>query len=1280
MSMLLLLSLVAAGEQPVDSFTDVSAWSLNQDGGSGASCQAETTLVASPPGAMRVAYDASGPSQWGNLLRQVTVPPNAIALTFKLYLLKAEPGAAMHLWFLEADGDGYLTRMEYQGKGLTEAPRDQWLDVRIPMGALRFDPRGNKERKFLSINRMLLGHNYAPLEYVIDDLGFELGTIRDAAPLPTSANWQLKPGERGAVVLLDEPGLPRTDGAADAKAVAAALTKAGFGVTTARAGDLAEPTRLNRDNVDLLLLPTAPGFPVAAHDNLKRFLKSGGAVLSLGGYAFDQPVDWTGEKWVPQATEILASEMDQGLVKARINTRYGKPGDTMQLNPEQIGLFDPSDRYEHVTKVAWGGKSLDTDLSGYVARSMAGSNSPVFPDQHGETEFFGQSYDRLGRPRGALGVIAQFYDGPYKGGAWGGVGIESRDLFAPDALGSGPVIELADRLCSGLYLHSLQADKACVRNGEEVTISAVLANRGRRPAEVESSLAIREGEETSSKVTLRPGDGQLMRLLWKPREYLSDLYHLDATMAVDGKPVMARESAFCAWQPAVVASGPKVSWKDNYLQLNGHPAYLTGTNQTGVMWHSPRENPLTWDRDFEQMHDRGMVVWRVLHFSPFAGRDGVRPRENPLLLGETPPDKLVRQTDAMVMLAQKHGLVFMPCAHDWIGTELPDDQLEAQRKWNRFWAERYKDVPGLLWDIQNEPSVRIPHPAPWHLNHLWEQYLTERYGDLAKARQALGLAADATLTPHGGNDWNDPVTVEVEWYRTWLLNRWVQVNVEGLREGDPDAVITVGYLQNRSSADKVNGVKYLDFSNMHSYESPRTFLSSIRFIDHRAIGKGFSLGEYGQRQSHDARVNGQTGEQAELDRARFTTQVGQVYAGGGAFAANWCWRDLPDVIFPWGLTTPDRRPRPWAADLLAMTLVTAAFEPVYQPPQLYVLLPDRARLGARFGDIDRAVQRCLDTLDGLSVPYAVLNEGLLEQFPAEAKAVIWPLPYCPTEQTFETVLSWVAKGGQLWFSGGIGFDELRRPTRSERWRALGLEPQPAREPFVPAGAADAVTAKVGRGLVSWVGAPLELIDQDLVRTRYSQFVQQSGMSQLAVTPSDHDVPSQLVHGRDGSTAWVVASWGADREVTLSDAQTVTVQVAADFLGIVQRSADGKLFGMLAQGPVACDGPAVLAAPHFALLSADGADVRESGSLALLPLTSGEFRLQTRRTWRKPTAQVLESVGGGLKECGTLPVTVRDGVLSLTLDDALPGTIVLVSEAGQTGPVADEILKALHHVR
>lgn len=1252
--MWLLLGLVSApGGQVVDSFDDAEAWQVNADGGGGVS-------FAAVGGVLRIAFDASLANRWGNLRRAVTVPADAVAIRLRLRVLRADAGAAMYLWLFEADGDGYIAELVANDRGVSELERDVWHDVRIGLGGLRFDPRGNGGRDFLSIDRMLLGCNYEPLEVEVDDLRFELTTGRAEQPLPRSEAWRPTTGPRGNVAVLDEPSLPRTLGALTTEQIAADLTPLGYGVTRCLAGDIADPVRLTRETLDLLILPQAPAFPLAARDALLAFLKAGGAVLSFGGYAFDAPLIYFGDGWGTVGSERTAAQMDDPTPPARINSRFGQPGDTMGLAPDQIGLFDPSCQLEQVAYAELDGRRYEGALTGWAAMSLAGLNSPVFPDAHGETEPLGQTYDSLGRPRGALGVLAHFFAGPFAGAAWGGFGVDNVDLVTAGLVRLGEVVE---RLVDDVYLHSFSARPYCLHEGEAATLSVTVTNRGRFANDVRLEL-LADGEAVgeAQAIHLAPGESNVVQVPYTVGDG-RDFVHLEARLSRGDQPLMTRETGLVVWNEAVIRGGPRAEWAGNYLRIDGRPRFLTGTNQTGVMWHSPRENPLTWERDFQQMADRGMTIWRVLHFSPFgAERDGRTSRDEPALLALRPPEETIRETDAMVQLAQKHRLVLMLCAHDWIGVELNDEELEAQRIWNRFWAERYKDVPGLIWDIQNEPSVYLnPQPVPDHIGPLWREFCAAEYPG----------AELPTVPERRDGDWRDPAGVAYERFRLWLLDRWIRVNVEGLRAGDPDAVITVGYLHVRYNADKLLGTTRLDFSNMHTYESPRQVPASLMMIDRRAVGRGLSLGEFGQRNSHDARVNGQTGIRTEADCARFISTAAAVFGAGGAFLSNWCFRDLPDVIFPWGLHRADRIARPWADEFLAVALFSRALELRYAPPPVYLLMPDAARVGPLWERFDRGLNAAVDTLLGLDVPFAVLCED--DPIPPEARLILWPLAYAAGDATFDRVRDWVAGGGQLYLSGGAGHDELRLPSRGDRLAALGLAAVPPAELFAGDGQSHRGELRAGR--VSFVANPPEAGDRGELRQLYATLLDQAGVARLPVEPDSPDVMVSRVTDAEGTTT-VMLNFGAPRTVTVDG---LSAEVGADRAALLRLGPGNRLTGALADGRVTWRDDEIAGLP-VCLVSRDGQSLGDSMALLAVPLGEGTLSVATRWRWQAPVCVVGEVIDGRFVERGRLPVRVAGGRLLVEFAAVHRGLLAAIAEPDVAPGLGPGVIPSLHLLR
>lgn len=1242
------LALAAPTVTVVDTFDTVAPWSVHADGGGGLTFGLERAQTVSPPGALRLRYQPAGTPGWGNLVRRFTLPKDARALVFQLRVVAAEPGAAMHVWLVEADGDMHMTQLRVDQRGVEDLERDRWWRVRIPLSALTYQPRGDRKPDLGRVDKLLLGCNFAGLEVLVDDLGVECGPPPANVPLPLSPTWAPADGPRGRVALLDEPDLPRTPGGFDPAALAALLTGHGYGATRLRAGDLADPQRFARAGFDLLLV-NAPGFPVAAKEALLAYLKAGGAVFSCGGYAFDRPQVLTDAGW-----QDAGADSDP---RGRLNARYGKPGDTMALEPLQIGLFDPTVRLTQVSAAELGGRRVEGRWEGLAGVSQAGLNSPVFPDQYGETEPLGQTFDRWGRPRGALGVLVQHFAGPFAGAAWGGVGVTNRWPFAPEAFGPAPLLAALDKLVSGVYVHSLRPEPVFVKAGERAQVRLTLANRGRRS--VNARLRVSAGGVTlaESLVDLAAGTSREVSADWQPGPTAEDLLRADAVALVDERPVDERSCWLCVEQPAVVARGRALAFRGNYFESAGRPLFLTGTNQTGLMWHTPREHPATWDLDFQQMEDRGLMVWRVLHFSPFAARGPAGKGLDPLLLGQEPPLKLQRQTDAIVQLAQKHGVVLFIACHDWIPLSLTDEQLAAQRAWNRFWSSRYRQVPGLIWDLQNEPTVDwdLAHP-PAHVLKLWSAFQAERGYQLAGP-------------PRPGTAWSDLGGVAYEQFRGWLLDRWIRENVAGLKEGNPAALATVGYLQMRAPADKVGSARLLDFSNTHSYDGSRQFATSLRFADRRAIGKGLTLGEFGARFFHGLRVNGGDGEAGDQDRRLFNTTVGLTLGSGGAMALNWCWRGMDDVVFPWELLRSDRVPRPSAVDFRALTLAFRGLEPVYEPPAVYLLLPDSHRLGPRFNELDAALARSVDALTTLGRPFALLGED--DPLPPAAKVVLWPLPYCPSDATFERVARWVEAGGRLYFSGDLGFDLQRHYTRGARLARLGLPPALGRDPFAPTEGSQApLSSAVGHGQVTYVPQPVELRDGGRVRALYESFLQAAGVAPWPLEPNSADVQAGVVPCRDGSQAVLAANWGAPRALGCGP---LSLRVDREQLGWAHLGRDGAVLGVLAQGDVSCRGPVVSGGGPLLVLSRDGEDLRDSAALAVVPLSAGRVVLHSRHNWVAPVAVLGEVRAGAWQELGRLPLRTDGGELALDLAEDMLDAVVLVAEPAALADTARRLV-------
>jgi hypothetical protein len=388
---------------------------------------------------MRVRYVDQAP-HWGNLTGACTVPGEAYALRFGLYVHSATKGAAMHIWLFEPDGDGWVQRVPLARGDLADQ-KPGWMEVRMPVAGFRFDPRGPKTRQMTGVNRMLIGCNFGDLEVTIDRMEWETESKVQAVPLPRTEGLTPEDGPAGRVGILDMgEGLPGGFATAHPPGrLAEAARERKFGATILQAGDLADPGALTPEDFDAVILPYGPYFPQEAKDAFLAYLRAGGSFLSTDGYAFDRLVVLTNQGWTETPTDIKAAEMDAAQdpkPAGGMNARIGKPGDAVTLEPAQIGVFDPQFQLDHVAAVRgaeWLGEGaaayrLAAPVEGFSACCLTGANSPVFPPVYRRWIPVLQAYDRGGALRGTALAIVHNFAGEYPKSSWAFSGITSAGI------------------------------------------------------------------------------------------------------------------------------------------------------------------------------------------------------------------------------------------------------------------------------------------------------------------------------------------------------------------------------------------------------------------------------------------------------------------------------------------------------------------------------------------------------------------------------------------------------------------------------------------------------------------------------------------------------------------------------------------------------------------------------------------------------------------------------------------------------------------------------------
>lgn len=1272
--MLLLASLPAAGlSVMIDRFRAVESWSVNPDGGFiEIRADAENTRGGNP--SMRLVFTRAS-HEYGNAARPVKLPPNAIGVEFDLCVHSVNPGAGLSVWLFEADGDGHHAWVKPGGKSFSELEKG-WYQCFVPLTSFRFDARGNRRSELLTVNKLLIGINAAAGDVSVANLAF--GTVErakdenKASEAPRPAAPSIEDGARGRVAILQD-SFEHRPGDSDPAVLASALRKNGYGVTMLAGAHLADASILTSGKFDCLVLPYGARYPQAASDSVRAYMEAGGCIVTTGGYAFDEP--WgVVSRSAPASQDLVVTAEDiasNEWTTPQMNTRRGRPdgrmtsGTLTHMWPDQIALFDPGYHLKHgVRLVSASGQSAtpgidirDVRVEGYAACSMLGSNDPVFPEKWGRHVPLVDLLDSRGRLVGSAGAIAHNYAGHYAGSSWAFFGVTNMDLFAEGS----PMIErlpaIVDAVIDRVYLHSLQSDFACYADGETVKLSCTAANLGRKDAAAAVRFRVydRAGrqvwESGASQVTLGAGASEVVSAEFAPGRFTDDLYRVTAEMSIDGRQVDLMETGFAAYQPEVTAAGLMLRLNDNYFHDGDRPVLLSGTNVTGSVFFSGNEDPLVWDRDLARMRECGLNIIRVLHFSPFLSDKPSMGAIRPIDLGvDRLPPATERKLDALVQLCQKHKVVMFLTIHDWMHAELSNEELAAQRKYAKLIASRYRDAPGFMIDVENEPMLPLLYDArPGEQPDAvaaWNDYLRAKYGTDEALRAAWSMAppeAPIGSVPYraGTGAWEDMRTYDADFFRSELANRWLKANSLGAKEGDPDVLVTVGFLQEHYAVNKTMCMQWLDFANMHSYTSMDILRCDMKLFDRRFEGKSLSLGEFGSVQDYQMRTSGQ--DSPNQDYPRYLLTGHYVFGLGGSFTANWCWKDAEDVIFPWGINySCGGPPKDTLKAYRNLSLLMRQVRPAYVAPEVFLVLPSGQMIGEQRGKMAPTFYQVVESLLGAQAQFGTIDDRSLSQLPASAKLLIYPAPFAVPDDAYEHLKSFVRRGGTLCVTGDVSYDQLRRRTLTARLTELcgvrfvsenypNIAWGPDGAPCIsvePAGASPRggmYVRGIGKGEVRFTPRPMGVMEKpgEYIFTEPLAAIARATIN----TPGAHAF--RVDESGGGQTIILVNPGSAPKTIRLSEpgCEPVEVSLQGIGMGMVRFGRLGKVVAVESQGPVTVAGMPIPLTGHAALVACDGRSLLESHELMIIPFGGCEVDLSALPGVEGAVVQGGEVAGG-----------------------------------------------------
>lgn len=665
-----------------------------------------------------------------------------------------------------------------------------------------------------------------------------------------------------------------------------------------------------------------------------------------------------------------------------INTRTGRIRDAIHPNPEQIQLFDPCETLLDVARTA-----TDADMEGILpslawegamgglsARAQLGVNGHGFGPNRCCWRPILACRAADGSLRGYAGALVHNDAGTFAGSSWAFFGVADRDLFPKgDGRADKLLTAVVEALLGDLHLCETTPRYSCYRVGETAQLRTQVANWGAvaRDVMVRFRLADETGRDVAQwtrAVRAAPGGLTPVEVAWTVPasapdfvDFTAELTELKSpekegasTASVSGSSttggrILDRErAALVVWTPAVVAAGPKVRREGLRLTLDGASRFFAGA-QTFWGQHASvtARSPRRFRDDFRQMRAFGMRWTRC--FLPCR------------------TEAELRDSDAIVQLAQKYGLVLYHTPN--LANTPSRAELDEEIARMKQICTRYRDVPGFVVDICNEPSLKMATPA-------FEAALGEKPNWTGKA--------------------DDPAVLRTFTKATALQRRWARELAEAARAVRPGTLLSVGWSQGwaggAATKDPQVASLDLDFTDRHYYGPYENMMGHVKDIDLRVLGKPFLVGECGSKNHPTFQKEDPWG--MKDDDALYSTRFRYLYAhafGGGATALlSWHWRDPVEGLFPCGLVLPSGIPRPTAFVVEKLARTFGKLELVDNPPDVVVLMDERMRHTTARAAATQAAWRVDDALLWWGANWSCLTSSRERDIPASVKLVIRP--------------------------------------------------------------------------------------------------------------------------------------------------------------------------------------------------------------------------------------------------------------------------------------------------
>ncbi len=820
------------------------------------------------------------------------------------------------------------------------------------------------------------------------------------------------------------------------------LRKTGYGVTFLSAAALMYSDILTHEKFDIFIHPYGEAFPLGTE--IYDYLAQGGHLITMGGRAFTNALIYD------SVENLTLTGYNPGIIPTMDKLVWF---DFTAPLREQIRMFSsPFQVLKHVSYAQSDNRQyiinpdirIDEELKGYAASSSLLADCVPFEEEkkyveqgktsewiykarcglksvtnnHTQYGAFGSDsahfntpcarwislingYDRYGRLRGSAGAMIINYDGLYKGSIWAYFGITNKDLFSQDNKSmKEALLQILDFMMRGTCLHTLSTDLDCYRQGEKVKMSVFVDNytKQTQTAAICFTLHPLDNEqmlfEEKRKIKLKHGDSQKISITWQPEKFDLDFYHLKATLIINGRVIDSIENGFAVWdEKSWDKNSFKINFHNNYFHDGERPIYICGTRGDALhRKNQVNENPLAWERQYQMNQDYGMSVNSPIFGSGFI--PGFTWGEACGKGEKFIPKELIRQMDARVQICQKHKLVFAPCIFFEIENAAANGdpkKLSLAKEICRFYGERYAKVPGIMFYI-------------WDDGHQFTDEQRENFNRFAKAC--------------------------IEGFNSNSLGRKFIVLAE---PKDSERIGTRRMFKHITVGNHYGANTGILASSVGAHEG----ILTARMADMRAAGKSLICSEFDIHAGMNEGIEG---------HVFYNDEPHAFFALGYSMVLNWKWKDNDHCLYPWGIVFSNNWvPKDSLYSYRNVSLFLKFFKPKYKMPELMFVLPqnhwERSRhlegTPPNHREIDQHIFSLARHLIELGyVDFGVIDEWDLDKLSPNVKALIYPVPFCPDDKTYECLKKFVTRGGSLFVSGDISYDPQGGARKDERLREL----------------------------------------------------------------------------------------------------------------------------------------------------------------------------------------------------------------------------------------------------